>query len=386
MRRVFFGEDGSTEWNRRRLQGRLGKRYTHSEDDVRDRGSMLDLFARYGHEIALVVHTAAQPSHDWAAREPFVDFDINAVGTLNLLEATRLHAPEATFIFTSTNKVYGDRPNELPLVEQETRWEIEPRPHVLERDPRGHVDRQLPAQPLRRLEGRCGRARAGVRALLRPADGVLPRRDAHRPQSLRRRAARVPRLRHALRDDRPRLQRLRLQGQAGPGRDPQRRPDPRVRRVLPGAARGRGLQHRRRAVQQRFRPRGDRALPGDRRRGARVDVQGDKPDRRPHLVDRRQRVASRATTPVGSSSTTCRGSCRRSTTRTWTAGSQGRAGGRLAREASAVWPAAMSHVCRSRRRARESGRSPRARRRERAPAPRTASRSRRARRPRRNPL
>jgi CDP-paratose 2-epimerase len=124
MRRVFFGEDGSTEWNRSRLQERLGKRYTHSDDDVRDRGLMLDLFARYGHEIALVVHTAAQPSHDWAAREPFVDFDINAVGTLNLLEATRLHASEATFIFTSTNKVYGDRPNELPLVEQETRWEI----------------------------------------------------------------------------------------------------------------------------------------------------------------------------------------------------------------------------------------------------------------------
>jgi CDP-paratose 2-epimerase len=124
MRRVFFGEDGSTGWNRSRLQERLGKRYTHEDDDVRDRGSMLDLFARYGREIALVVHTAAQPSHDWAAREPFVDFDINAVGTLNLLEATRLHAADATFIFTSTNKVYGDRPNELPLVEQETRWEI----------------------------------------------------------------------------------------------------------------------------------------------------------------------------------------------------------------------------------------------------------------------
>jgi CDP-paratose 2-epimerase len=74
----------------------------------------------------LIVHTAAQPSHDWAAREPFTDFDVNAVGTLNLLEATRRHAPGATFIFTSTNKVYGDTPNRLPLIELETRWELDP--------------------------------------------------------------------------------------------------------------------------------------------------------------------------------------------------------------------------------------------------------------------
>jgi CDP-paratose 2-epimerase len=125
MRSVFFGPDGSTAWNRTRVQEALGDGYAHCDDDVRDRGAMLDLFARYGRAVELVIHTAAQPSHDWAAREPFVDFDINAVGTLNLLEATRLHAPDATFIFTSTNKVYGDRPNELPLVEQETRWEIE---------------------------------------------------------------------------------------------------------------------------------------------------------------------------------------------------------------------------------------------------------------------
>jgi CDP-paratose 2-epimerase len=124
MRKTFFGPDGSTLWNRRRVQKRLGKKYIHNDDDVRDRHAMRDLFARYGTSIDLVVHTAAQPSHDWAAREPFVDFDINAVGTLNLLEATRLHSPDATFIFTSTNKVYGDRPNQLPLVEEETRWEI----------------------------------------------------------------------------------------------------------------------------------------------------------------------------------------------------------------------------------------------------------------------
>jgi CDP-paratose 2-epimerase len=85
----------------------------------------MSLFARFGSSIELIIHTAAQPSHDWAAREPFTDFDINAVGTLNVLEAARLHSPDAVFIFTSTNKVYGDRPNMLPLVELDTRWEIE---------------------------------------------------------------------------------------------------------------------------------------------------------------------------------------------------------------------------------------------------------------------
>jgi len=125
MRSVFFGADGSTTWNRARLEHELGAKYVHHDLDIRDREGMLGLFRRYGSAITLVVHCAAQPSHDWAAREPFVDFDINAVGTLNALEATRLHAPSAAFIFTSTNKVYGDRPNTLPLVELPTRWEIQ---------------------------------------------------------------------------------------------------------------------------------------------------------------------------------------------------------------------------------------------------------------------
>jgi CDP-paratose 2-epimerase len=125
MRSVFFGIDGSTGWNRERVQRILGSRYVHDDGDIRDREHILGLFRRYGSAIELVVHAAAQPSHDWAAREPFTDFDINAVGTLNLLEATRLHAADGTFIFTSTNKVYGDRPNHLPLVELDTRWEVE---------------------------------------------------------------------------------------------------------------------------------------------------------------------------------------------------------------------------------------------------------------------
>ena len=126
MRRVFFGEAGSTAWNIARLKSSLGRRYIHHDIDVRDRAAIDALLGTYGGNCSLVVHAAAQPSHDWAAQEPSTDFDINAVGTLNLLEATRRHSPEAVFIFTSTNKVYGDRPNALPFIELDTRWEIEP--------------------------------------------------------------------------------------------------------------------------------------------------------------------------------------------------------------------------------------------------------------------
>jgi CDP-paratose 2-epimerase len=125
MRQTFFGPEGSTDWNRRRVEARLGAGYTHLDLDIRDRDGIVSTFARYGSEIGLVVHAAAQPSHDWAARDPFTDFDVNATGTVNLLQASRTHCPEAPFIFTSTNKVYGDRPNSLPLVELESRWEIE---------------------------------------------------------------------------------------------------------------------------------------------------------------------------------------------------------------------------------------------------------------------
>jgi CDP-paratose 2-epimerase len=126
MRRTFFGEEASTREQRARLEAELGARYWHVEADIRDEDAINDLFRGHGAAIELVVHTAAQPSHDWAARDPRTDFSVNAQGTLNLLEATRRFAPDAVFIFTSTNKVYGDTPNRLPLVEQETRWEIAP--------------------------------------------------------------------------------------------------------------------------------------------------------------------------------------------------------------------------------------------------------------------
>jgi CDP-paratose 2-epimerase len=126
MRSVFFGADASTTWNVEKLQRALGHRYTHHSVDIRNRHVMEGLLRRYGGEVRLVLHCAAQPSHDWAARDPFTDFDINATGTLNLLEATRRHAPNAVFMFASTNKVYGDRPNSLPLIEHEQRWDIDP--------------------------------------------------------------------------------------------------------------------------------------------------------------------------------------------------------------------------------------------------------------------
>jgi CDP-paratose 2-epimerase len=126
MRRYFFGADGSTAWSLLQLTNELGDAYTHFDVDIRDRDALGQVFKKYGSDIAVVIHTAGQPSHDWAAKEPFTDFDVNAVGTLNVLESTRLYAPEAPFIHCSTNKVYGDRPNTLPLVELETRYEIEP--------------------------------------------------------------------------------------------------------------------------------------------------------------------------------------------------------------------------------------------------------------------
>jgi len=125
MRAEFFGPEASTQGTRRALEQQL-PRYQHFALDIRHQQKIEELFRRFGKSISVVIHTAAQPSHDWAARAPLTDFGVNAVGTLNLLEACRNHAPDAVFIFTSTNKVYGDAPNRLPLVELETRWELKP--------------------------------------------------------------------------------------------------------------------------------------------------------------------------------------------------------------------------------------------------------------------
>ncbi len=120
MRAEFFGPNGDTRWNKQRLEEKYTN-FLHHELDIRDRQGVLTLLEELKPDA--IVHCAAQPSHDLAAKIPFKDFDTNAVGTMNLLEATRLHASEAAFVHMSTNKVYGDAPNELPLIEQETRWD-----------------------------------------------------------------------------------------------------------------------------------------------------------------------------------------------------------------------------------------------------------------------
>ncbi|HEX6963886.1 MAG TPA: NAD-dependent epimerase/dehydratase family protein, partial [Lacipirellula sp.] len=122
QRAVFFGDAGDTRWNQKRLQQDL-KSFEHHELDVRDREGLLKLLAEV--KPHAIVHTAAQPSHDRAAAIPFDDFDTNAVGTLNLLEAARRACPESPFVHMSTNKVYGDRPNTITLREEETRWEYD---------------------------------------------------------------------------------------------------------------------------------------------------------------------------------------------------------------------------------------------------------------------
>ncbi len=125
MRSYFFGDEASTVWK----LDQLDSDYTNFKNysvDIRNYDDISTIFKEYNNDIELVIHTAAQPSHDWAAKEPFTDFSINALGTLNLLEATRHFCPNAAFIFTSTNKVYGDTPNYLPLIELDTRWELDP--------------------------------------------------------------------------------------------------------------------------------------------------------------------------------------------------------------------------------------------------------------------
>lgn len=122
MRRYFFGDEASTTWNLSRVM-KVIPSYIHHSIDIRDKKAVEEIFQKTRFDI--VIHCAAQPSHDWAAQEPFTDFEINANGTLNLLESFRKYSPDGVFIFTSTNKVYGDSPNNLPLIEGKTRFELD---------------------------------------------------------------------------------------------------------------------------------------------------------------------------------------------------------------------------------------------------------------------
>jgi CDP-paratose 2-epimerase len=122
MRKYFFGMEASTKWSRENLEKELKDKYTHYAIDIRDNEKLEEVFKKT--HFDLIIHTAAQPSHDWAAKEPLTDFGINALGTVNILENYRKYSPDGVFIFTSTNKVYGDNPNMLPFAELSSRYEI----------------------------------------------------------------------------------------------------------------------------------------------------------------------------------------------------------------------------------------------------------------------
>jgi len=124
MRSYYFGKDSSTTWNKIRLEKKYPN-FSSENIDIRSYEDLEKLFKNYSSNIKLIIHTAAQPSHDWAAKEPLTDFSVNATGTVNLLELTRIYCKDSVFIFTSTNKVYGDTPNLLPLKELDKRWEID---------------------------------------------------------------------------------------------------------------------------------------------------------------------------------------------------------------------------------------------------------------------
>ena len=125
MRREFFGDEASTEWNRQCLEEEFKNFHCYPED-IRCEQEMKNLFSKYGNEVSLIIHAAAQPSHDWAAKDPIKDFSVNANGTLVLLEMARKYCPNTIFIYLSTNKVYGDIANLLPMEELEARWELAP--------------------------------------------------------------------------------------------------------------------------------------------------------------------------------------------------------------------------------------------------------------------
>src|SRR5208337_3644757 len=237
MRAEFFAPAASARWVRDRLRSQVPG-YVHRDVDIRDSDAISQIFARYGHDVSLVIHAAAQPSHDWAASNPPVDFSVNANGTSVLLEATHHFAPDAVFVFMSTNKVYGDTPNLLPLVERDTRWELPP-------------SHSYGSQPFRHATPRFSR---------------LPDE--------------VHRYRYS-------VLHLRLQEKTGSRQYPQRRSHPRVPPLFRTPTLRGGLQHRRRPQQQLFHARSHHPLRKHHRQKTPHQICRGKPPRRPHLVDQR---------------------------------------------------------------------------------------------------
>ena len=221
LRRQFFGPAGDTLWNLDRLRT-VTRRFTHHNLDIRDRAAILDLFSRA--RFDLIIHCAAQPSHDKAREIPFVDFDVNAVGTLNLLEATRQHCKDAVFVHMSTNKVYGAVPNELPLDRTPDAVGLRAA-RGLQRHRRDLPNRSHAPHPVRRRQDGGRHPRAGVRPVLRHERRRLSRRlpDGRTPQW--RAASRLSLLPRQGRRERIGLHDLRLRRQTGARSDPQRRRD-----------------------------------------------------------------------------------------------------------------------------------------------------------------
>ena len=263
MRSYFFGPEASTRPQTERLLDAYGDGFRSIDAEIRDGDAVDSLFAEYRAGLELIVHTAAQPSHDWAASEPRTDFTINANGTLNLLEATRRHSPDATFVFASTNKVYGDRPNTLPFVELETRLELPDDHEYYAGIPTTYLDRPVAAFALRRVEGGRRPARPGVRALLRHAHGVLPRGLPHRTKPRGRSTARLPFVPDALHGHGRALHRGGVRRETGARQSAQRRPRAGIRGLSRRATRRRRLQHGRRPLRQLLDARSDRALRTD---------------------------------------------------------------------------------------------------------------------------
>ncbi len=235
MRAEFFGESASTRWVRERLETEIDG-YTHYEVDIRNYDAIAKVFQFFGKDIALVIHTAAQPSHDWAATSPFTDFSVNANGTSVMLEATRTFAPNSAFIFTSTNKVYGDAPNYLPLMETETRWEIDPsHPYYPDGIPESmSIDHTL--------HSLFGASKVAADVLVQEygryfgmKTGVFSRRLLDGPEPFRHPTPWLPGLSDEMRGDRNALQDIWLSRQTSTRQHPQRRPRSCLPRIFQGS-------------------------------------------------------------------------------------------------------------------------------------------------------
>ncbi len=298
MRKYFFGREASTRWNLKKIREEVPG-YVHHALDIRNRAGVEKIFAEHGSDIRLIIHTAAQPSHDWASREPFSDFTINANGTLVLLEMMRLHAPKAVFIFTSTNKVYGDNPNFLPLRELETRWEIEAgHPYADGIDESMSIDRTM--------HSLFGASKVAADVLVQEYGRYFGLRTAcFRGGCLTGPDHSGAQLHGFL----AYLMKCAITGQpytvfGYKGKQVRdnihsARPGQHVLAFLQEAPERRRLQRRRRPVLQLLHARGDRPVRGDHREKDELDLLGDAAARRPHLVCQRAEEVPRRLPGLG---------------------------------------------------------------------------------------